>query len=80
MTDAGDRLDLAAIARPLATYPCSTCGAELVMAVAAYGRIVCGACLQRHGSLAAALASLDGAPVPPSNIVQFGRPERRSAR
>ena len=81
MTDtAGDRLDLVALVRPLATYPCSTCGAELVMAVADYGRQVCSRCLAIHGSLAAALASLDASSAPPSNIIQFGRPERRSAR
>ncbi len=77
MTDAASRLDLAALTRPLATYRCSTCGAELVMGAGDYGRIVCGACLQRHGSLDAALASLDAPPA--SNVVQFGQPARRKA-
>ncbi len=79
MTD--DRLDLAALVRPLATYPCAVCDAELVMGAADYGRIVCHDCLQRHGSLAAALATVDQPPAPPSNVIQFGHPQqRRSAR
>ena len=74
MTD--DRLDLAALVRPLATYPCALCGAELRMAVADYGRLVCSRCLAIHGDLAAALASPDGSPVPP-NVVTFGLPQQR---
>ncbi len=72
-------VDVAAITRRYQAYPCELCGHDLVMGEARYGRIVCGQCLVIHGSLAAALATVD-APEPPSNVIAFGQPARRKVR
>ncbi len=70
------RLDPAALARPVRSYPCERCGVPQQMAEGRYGPLICGPCLHTHGWDAdAALAAARR----PMVVPIFGARARRSA-